>query len=71
MTYSIFNLQAVTYNNQKKIRNTTLTTVNEQQNTLSQINISSKDLLSTQETKEMTFDNIDDESLIMSSLHQM
>ena len=31
---------------------------------MSQINISSIDLLSTEETKEMTFDNIDDESLI-------
>ena len=64
MTYSFFNLQVVMYNNQKKLRSTTLTTVNEQQNTLSQINISSTDLLSIEETKEMTFDNIDDESLI-------
>ena len=31
---------------------------------MSQINISSKDLLSRKETKKMTFDNIDDESLI-------
>ena len=64
MTYSLFNLQVFTYNNQKKLRSTTLTTVKEQQNALSQINISSTDLLSTEETKEMTFDNIDDESLI-------
>ena len=64
MMYSFFNLQVVTYNNQKKLRSTTLTTVNKQQNALSQINISSTDLLSTEETKEMTFDNIDDESLI-------
>ena len=64
MTYSFFNLQVVTYNNQKKLRSTTLTTVNKQQNALSQINISSTDLLSTEETKEMTFDDIDDERLI-------
>ena len=64
MTYSFFNHQVVTYNNQKKLRSTTLTTTNEQQNTLSQINISSTDLLSSKETKEMAFDNIDDESLI-------
>ena len=64
MSYSIFNLQVVTNNNQKKLRSTTLTTVNWQQNALSQINISSKDLLSTEETKWMTFDNINDESLI-------
>ena len=64
MMYSFFNLQVVTYNKQKKVSSTTLTTVNEQQNALSQINISSTDLLSTKETKEMTFDNIDDESLI-------
>ena len=60
ITYSIFNLQVVTYNNQKKLRSTTLTTVNEQQNALLQINISSTNLLSSEETKEMTFDNIDD-----------
>ena len=64
MTYSIFNLQVVTYNNQKKLRSTTLTTVNEQQNALSQTNISSKNFLSNEETKEMTFDNIDYESLV-------
>ena len=62
--YSIFNLQVVTYNNQKKLRSTTLTTVNEQQNALSQTNISSKNFLSNEETKEMTFDNIDYESLV-------
>ena len=64
MTNSFFNLQVVVYNNQKKLGSTSLTTVNKQQNTLSQINTSSTDLLSTEETKEMTFDNIDDESLI-------
>ena len=64
MMYSFFNLQVVTYNNQKKLRSTTLTTVNKQQNALSQINISSTDLLSIEETKEMIFDNIDDEILI-------
>ena len=64
MTYSFFNLQVVMYNNQKKLRSTTLTTVNEQQNALFKITISSTDLLSTEETKEMEFDNIDDESLI-------
>ena len=64
MTYSVFNLREVAYNNQKKLRSTTLTTLNEQQNALSPIKISSKDLLSIKETKEMTFDNIDDESLI-------
>ena len=47
MMYSFFNLQVVTYNNQKKLRSTTLTTVKEQQNALSQINISGTDLLST------------------------
>ena len=64
MTYSIFNIQVGTCNNQRKLRRTTLTIINEQQNAMSQINISSIDLLSTEETKEMTFDNIDDESLI-------
>ena len=59
MTYSVFNLREVIYNNQKKLGSTTLTTVNEHQNALSQINISSEDLLSTEESKEVTFDNID------------
>ena len=61
MTYSFFNLQVVTYKNQKKLRSITLTTVNEQQNALSQINILSTDILSTEETKERVFDNIDNE----------
>ena len=43
MTYFIFNVQVVMYNNQKKLRSTTLTTINEKQNALSQINISSKE----------------------------
>ena len=64
MRNSIFNLEVGTYNNQKKLRSTTLAAVNENQNRLSQINISSTDLLSTGETKEVTFDNIDGESLI-------
>ena len=34
MTYSISNLQVGTYNNQRKVRSTTLTTVNVQQNAL-------------------------------------
>ena len=34
MTYSISNLQVGTYNNQRKLRSTTLTTVSEQQNAL-------------------------------------
>ena len=59
MTYSVFNLREVIYNNQKKLGSTTLTTVNKHQNALSQINISSEDLLSTEESKEVTFDNID------------
>ena len=64
ITYSFLNFQVVMYNNQKKLRSTTLTTVNEQQNALSQINLSRTDLFSTEETKEMTFDKIDDESLV-------
>ena len=64
MTYSFFNIQVVKYNNQKKLRSTTLTIVNKEQNVLSKITISSTYLLSTEETKEMTFVNIDDESLI-------
>ena len=64
ITYSFLNFQVIMYNNQKKLRSTTLTTVNEQQNALSQINLSRTDLFSTEETKEMTFDNIDDESLV-------
>ena len=50
-TYSIFNLQVVTYNNQTNVKSTTRTIVNKQQNALSQINISSKDLLSTGEKR--------------------
>ena len=64
MTISFFNLQVFVYNNQKKLGSTNLTTVNKHQNALSQINISSTDLLSTEETKEVTFDNINDENLI-------
>ena len=50
-TYSIFNLQVVTYNNQTNVKSTTRTIVNKQQNALSQINISGKDLLSTGEKR--------------------
>ena len=39
VTYPIFNLHVVTQNNPKKLRSTTLITINEQQNTLSQMNI--------------------------------
>ena len=64
MTCSFFNIQVVTYNNQKKPRSITLTIVDKEENVLSKISISSTDLLSTKETKEMTFVNINDESLI-------
>ena len=41
-----------------------MTTINKHQNALSQVNICSKKLFSTGEKKEITFNNIDDESLI-------